>query len=228
MNGLWATVNTATPGQGAVLQAGYDATLAQLSQIGSPAELPLDSFETHCRGNDLITRYQATDDNPIAYEIYWRRNGLEDWDADRDGMTLETIYSLQTDLLDSSPQPIVPSTFTDATLRWFRCGTDNAWEECEWDDAMAVVIDTQPVACIVHVDETALLQTVLPADLKAIELSTMNDQTEVQWHLRSEFLEKGVIRRLRMLTVIGATDSGDEALLDAAHRFYRSELPLTV
>ena len=188
--------------------------------------------ETYCRGIDLITRYPADETTPIAREIYWR---LVDHAGDAGpSSSIETIYSLETDLLDSSPQPSVPSVFRSASPRWFHAGVgvenEIEWLECSWDDACFASGEAEGrVACLLKLEAgSSVLQTVFPADLRGIEISTTDDQTEIHWQLRSDFLEKGVIRRLRMLTVVDAGDSSDQEILAAASRFYSSDLPLTV
>jgi len=178
-----------------------------------------ETVETYCRGRDLISRYRAGSDDPISREIYWR---------------LVEASELQTDLLDSAPQPSVPSIFSNASNRWFQAtdNTDNdtQWSEQAWDDAcFAAGEGGRRVACLIGFPSgNKLLQTVYPPDLRGVEINVTEEQTEVHWQLRSDFLEKGVIRRLRLLTVVGGEDSSDQDLLDAAQEFYRSELPLTV
>ncbi len=205
---------------------------AALFQVRTLARDLKRATETYCRGRDLITRYRADETDPIDREIYWRL--VDDADFDGNVTSVETIYSLQTDLLDCSPQPSTPSVFRSGSPQWYRVGVDAngeiEWHECGWDDACFASGEAEGrVACLLK-SETgrSSLQTVFPADLRGIEISTTADQTEIHWHLRSEFLEKGVIRRLRMLTVLGGIESSDQELLDAASRFYTSDLPLTV
>lgn len=206
-----------------------DAALFQVRALAGDATR---ATETYCRGSDLITRYPADETDPIDREIYWRL--IDNADIDGSVTSLETIYSLQTDLLDSSPQPSVPSVFRSASPRWFQAGVDAKneieWLECSWDDACFAAGEAEGrVACLLRFEAGgSVLQTVYPADLRGIEISTSDDQAEIHWQLRSEFLEKGVIRRLRMLTVLGGIESSDQELLEAANRFYTSDLPLTV
>ena len=209
--------------------AGCSAAMFQLRGLSSDSKA---AAETYCRGRDLITRYAADESNPIARELYWRL--ADHSDDDSQIASVETIYSLQTDLLDSAPQPSVPSVFSNASIRWFQFFEDAQagvrWNECSWDDAcFAAGEGDSRVACVLGFKAgNSLLQTVFPSDLRGIEISTSNDQTEIHWLLRADFLEKGVIRRLRTLTVLGGGDASDQDLLDAASRFYSSELPLTV
>ena len=201
---------------------------------GDSKKAVAETVETYCRGRDLISRYVADSEDPIAREIYWRL--VEESDELSDQVfSVETIYSLQTDLLDSAPQPSVPSVFSNASNRWFLAhdaGTDDeiSWSECSWEDAcFASGEGGGRVACLIGFSEgDTLLQTVYPSDLRGVEINVTGQQTEIHWGLRSDFLEKGVIRRLRLLTVMGGDDSTEKDLLDAASQFYRSELPLTV
>ena len=194
-----------------------------------------ESVETYCRGGDLISRYSADSKDSISREIYWRLvTGVVEL-SDQIA-SVEMIYSLETDLLDSAPQPSLPSTFSNASHRWFQAhvGPDDAldsqWNECSWEDAcFAAGEGDGRVACLIHFPGgNSLLQTVYPPDLRGVEINKLEQQTEIHWQLRSDFLEKGVIRRLRLLTVVGGEDSSEKDLLDAASHFYRSELPLTV
>ena len=203
---------------------------AELFKVPVSSDALSEATETYCRGNDLITRYPASEADPIDREIYWR---LID-DHDDSVTSVETIYSLQTDLLDSSPQPSVPSVFLSTSRQWFQQndngGESDRWNECSFEDAcFAAGEGGGRIACVLNLEnDVSVLQTVFPADLRGIEVSMTDEQTEVHWHLKSSFLEKGVIRRLRMLTVLSGTGSSDHDLLAAADRFYVSDLPLTV
>ena len=219
--------------------SGHDNTDASLFRVrGStkPSTGPAsETVETYCRGGDLISRYGADSKDPISREIYWRLVLGEDEISEKVAR-VEMIYSLQTDLLDSAPQPSVPSIFSNASNRWFQAcegadhDSDVKWSECCWEDACFAAGEGEGrVACVIGFPEgNTLLQTVYPPDLRGVEINVTGQQTEVHWQLRSDFLEKGVIRRLRLLTVVGGEDSIEKDLLDAASHFYQSELPLTV
>lgn len=216
----------------AASQAAADASLFQ---VGAPSSDSQNAVETYCRGRDLISRYVAGSDDPITRELYWRLVDGEDEISDQ-VVSVETIYSLQTDLLDSVPQPSVPSVFGGASNRWFLAHDsvdgdgDAQWNECSWEDAcFAAGEEGSRVACVISLENgSSVLQTVYPPDLRGVEMNVADEQTEIHWQLRSDFLEKGVIRRLRLLTVLGSSDSGEKDLLEAASLFYHSELPLTV
>jgi hypothetical protein len=224
---------------GKTLAAGPSGFDAALFQVRNSADQPngdaTESVETYCRGGDLISRYAADSKDSISREIYWRlvTDAVELSDQIA---SVEMIYSLQTDLLDSAPQPSVPSTFSNASTRWFQShqGSDDAadpqWNECDWEAAcFAAGEGDGRVACVIGFPGgSSLLQTVYPPDLRGVEMNSVEQQTEIHWQLRSDFLEKGVIRRLRLLTVIGGEDASEKDLLGAASHFYRSELPLTV
>ena len=211
--------------------SGPDGALFQI-QAATNADAE-EAVETYCRGRDLISRYGADSKDPISREIYWRLVEASDELSDRVAC-VETIYSLQTDLLDSAPQPSVPSIFSNASNRWFQAtdaaDDDTQWNEQPWDEAcFAAGEGGGRVACLIGFPTgNKLLQTVYPPDLRGVEINVTGEQTEVHWQLRSDFLEKGVIRRLRLLTVVGGEDSSEQDLLDGAKEFYRSELPLTV
>jgi len=232
-------IDTSNPELGGQVFFTQGATAAALFQVGASVSDSQEEVETYCRGSDLISRYTAGSEDPITRELYWRVVEGEDEVSD-EVVSVETIYSLQTDLLDSVPQPSVPSVFAEASSRWF-LGRDGAdadadadavvqWNECSWEDAcFAAGEEGSRVACVISLENgSSVLQTVYPPDLRGIEMNLADTQTEIHWQLRSDFLEKGVIRRLRLLTVLGSGDSTEKELLDAADHFYRSELPLTV
>ena len=217
----------------------HSNTNAVLFQVGESADQANEDashlVETYCRGGDLISRYGADATDSISREIYWRLVTEADELSDLVA-SVEMIYSLQTDLLDSAPQPSVPSVFSNASNRWFQAhegaddDSDVQWNECSWEDACFAAGEGEGrVACLIGFPNgNTLLQTVYPPDLRGVEINSVEQRIEIHWQLRSDFLEKGVIRRLRLLTVIGGEGSSEKDLLDAASCFYRSDLPLTV
>lgn len=189
-------------------------------------------IETFCRVDDLITRYQPVPPDEIAVEVYWRPK-ITAHENDLGCLSLEMIYSLQTDRLDAVPNPVLTSTVAHAEARWFARDKEQAWTEAELSDVneSRVPAARPSCVCICHLSaKHKLLQTAFPADLTGVvfNVATAEAPTKIDWQLRSEFLEKGVIRRMRMLAVIADANLTDQKLLQLADEFYDSELPLAV
>jgi hypothetical protein len=67
----------------------------------------------------------------------------------------------------------------------------------------------------------------MPTDLKSTNSVILEDgRFQLDWELNSEFLEKGVIRRLRVFAAFDDNKSNHN-LIAAANQFLSSEIPLT-
>lgn len=194
---------------------------------GEGLEAPL--AEAYARGNDLVACYAPTHDWPYSSQIYWR---LEESYAVAGALAgAMLMVSVETDLLDSHPR-INVSTQLAADEALF----------LELDDqhADARSLDARPpgektlitrCGCLLlrlPDGKTSYAEMAHPSDFQ--ELTVTGEQSkswQVSWQLFAHFLEKGVIRRARM---VGAflPRADDVAIATACYRtMINSPLPLT-
>lgn len=179
-------------------------------------------FDAYCRGQDLIVEYPADQRTAIAGELYWRLI-----ERSPELLALEWIYSLRTSLLDTKPAPIA------------RCQIKAKADQIECTsirnpNVEALIKDPRRLKpannfCFFAIEsECSLAVGAFPNDLQNLQVQTGGEQTELAFHLKSEFLEKGVIRRHRLCMAIAAGADSHEKIQQVADNFVRSELPLTV
>ncbi len=179
--------------------------------------------EAFVRGTDLVAVYTAPEPRSFSWQVYWRAS-----ERDGDIVLLDAIVSLQTALLESFPGVSTQSQLT----------ADEAWlvrsdgESREVDPQQFGSEPTDDCDCVVLRSSTgdwSYAEMTHPLDQGTWQLArSENGQTSVQRELGGSFLEKGVIRRLRLR---GAFLSRENDLQQAAGLF--TELatespPLTV
>jgi hypothetical protein len=199
-----------------------------------------EKLDPYTRAGHLITAYPCTEQRIFGGELSYRVRelGQDELDEDSDTgfdlsneqttiesttsetLTLELVYSIQTDLLDTQPRAIIVSRLNGSTLETF-CIAKGKLQLCK--------PESEVVACLIREGDWSTLVTVMPSDHASF--SVQRELTgpgeilfELSWELAADFLEKGVIRRFRACSAVG-TDR--ESLLEAAFAFYHSEIPLT-
>ena len=242
------TVDTHTPVHGARLKFGDDElTLFALEQITSAADSAAGSerrSDLYVRGDDVIMRFESSQ-HPFEREIYWRvvedevqyDQTFEDEADDADDAAdeadeaegllfgLEMIYSLQTDELDTRPAPQAVSNLPIKSFKAYAAVGAATDAQRTW----AITDDLNRCQLVLaKLDSGNLLAIgVFPSDLRRLELDNQVSPSPIAFHLKTEFLEKGVIRRIRMF-VCGSDNAENESeLLARATYFLNSEIPLT-
>jgi hypothetical protein len=204
---------------------------------------PRESFDAYHQGTNLIVPYPCTEKRIFGGELSWRARPypfLDANDGDSEGLscvtevdgnlsqvgslpetlTVELVYSTQTNLLDTHPQMEVTSVLTGESIEYFTAGIDGL-HGCRASDPF--------VACLIRRASVSTLLTVMPSDLESCHVAIRTGESgeqvfEFTWKLTVDLLEKGVIRRFRAFS---ATGTEMNALLAAASAFYCSEIPLT-
>lgn len=202
-----ASISLLKPGRG-VTNISYRGDPTEGLVLGiSPSEHKIEGSEeiadAYVRGSDLVVTYAQTEARPFALQIYWRVNLVGERVVQLDG-----IVSLQTCLLESFPlitaRTELPSEITDGMpagtlLR----GGSTAWSYAE------------------------LVQPEDRGESPDID-SSNRDRVAIHHQLGGQFLEKGVIRRLRLRGLFLPREND----LKLAEKYLASleneELPLTV
>jgi len=133
---------------------------------------PQDAF---ARGADLVAVYAQTEPQSFTWQVYWRA-----FVPEADVVLLDVILSLQTPLLESFPRVATHSQLP-------------AGEALEVVDAGDCIL-LRPAK-----GDWSYAEMTHPKDRGNWQLSsTANDQLRLDRRLGGQFLEKGVIRRLRL------------------------------
>ncbi len=202
-----ANVDVLNPSRGlADLQycgAALEGYVLAISPYDHGIDAPDEVTDIYVRGTDLVVTYAQTADRPFALQIYWRVSICGDA-----VVRVDAIVSLQTSLLESYPNlwacADLPGEIADGVQSGFLLrGSDPAWSYAE----------------LVQAEDRGVLRN--------IDTSGSN-RVKIAHQLDGQFLEKGVIRRLRVrgLFLPRAND------IKLAERYGASlsseELPLTV
>ena len=203
-----------------------EPSAGQLWRITSPLDRtqPRPLVEAYVREDDLIASYGATHKFPFATQVDWRlmQNGV-------DAISLACIVSVQTDLLDT--HPVMEVTCEVSAKEVLLLSTDD--------------LSAKPVPAIVpsslprHVGAQLVLlrlsgtsftyaEAIDPSDYCGVELSRSDrGGLRLTWRLFSHFLEKGVIRRGRLCSMLVPRDNDAHHAVRCYRNFVASELPLT-
>ena len=223
------TVATNTPLSGGALQVGTDTVSLLALEKKGEGDSPLD---TYVRGNDLVARFNSQG-HPFDREVYWRvidcdafEEAVEQTEsADEALIGVELIYSLQTDALDSSPAPKVTSLLPMKSFKVYSVVGASTDATRSWKASDDLASSQLLVATLVGGAKLAI--GAFPSDLARLEIENPKSPCPVVFHLNSDFLEKGVIRRTRMFVCCGGRSVDEARLIQQATAFLNSEIPLT-
>lgn len=187
---LQARLNLAAPGYG----------LAHLHYRGASLEGRLlgvqigecdaaEPDEAYVRGNDLVVVYRETDSQPFSVQVYW---SIVDA-APIGAAEIDAVVSIQTRAWEAYPQIHVHSTVGSG-------------------DRVEAVSDA--VVLRPHSAEWSYLEATLPGDFTLVPAKVDAGMLCARWSFGGEFMERGVIRRLRLRGAL-APRTGD---LDALRR----------
>jgi hypothetical protein len=192
--------------------------LARIFSVPSLAGSSMKDAEAYVRETDLIVHYPATSIQPVDVSLMWRAgDGAIGVDV------LELVISIQTPLLDAQPIREVTSWFPRGKLLPFDSRSSLQFESREFEKANSMPAEHR---CLVKEDDRLFLTVIHPSDLSWMSLTTELDQFVLNCRLRTDNLEKGVIRRLRMQFGTGS-DLEIEAIRNVPEAFLQSELPLS-
>ena len=189
---------------------------------GGAALSKADITDAFVRGSDLVVTYNETNERPFSLQVYWRATIGE-----QGALLLDTILSFQTDLLESFPELTVETLLPAATARFLP------------DDQTKTTKLTLPAELPADRNGSLLLRAT-SGDWSYAETSHPEDRGECQIERRQDeslwlrrqlggsFLEKGVIRSLRVRGVFLPSE-GDLALAtQCLASLATEEPPLTV
>lgn len=185
--------------------------------IGWPTRLA----DAYVRGGDLVANYGQLPNWPFAPQIYWRsEQGADSSDLvgiDRGASSsLSLLVSIQTDSLDSRPQIRVSTQLpTDEVIR------------VEQGESSRSVLPTCYLWRLPG-DEWSYAEIVPASDFRDVSIEHAEaGLASVHWDLFAEFLEKGVICRARIQSVILPRERDLDFAAAYCQAMERRPLPLT-
>lgn len=198
--GTLTRVDVAMPAHGFLSSASNGRFMQLLpAELGAGKTLKL--ADAYVRGSDLVALYEPLPSHQVQPQVYWR--GRED--AERGGVGVEMIVSMQTSLLDSNPETVVATGMPTGAI-WGPAERDaNPLEPLEvprFPLTIAAEDGThRPGLMVFQPRDTpfAYVEMVHPADFVMTKVE-LNPWVE-SWmttRLFTERLEKGVIRRARI------------------------------
>lgn len=215
---LQLTISNGSLNAGAKVTLGRDAASLFSIESSSANESLSDLY---VRGNDLIANYKSSADE-FQRELYWR---IHDVGAETESFALEVIYSLQTDLLHSQPDPCIVSTLRLQSVSYWSAVGDPLVGELKWQKQDAAEGCQLMISTLAGGNQLAL--AVYPSDLIQMELAQSDGETTVTCRLNADFLEKGVIRRTRMFAICAHSAASESDMVQIAQTFLDAKTPLT-
>lgn len=210
-------------------EAGFHALVpcsGEFWRITSPLDRthPRPLVEAYVREDDLIASYGATDAFPFASQVYWRLT-----QHDVDAVRVACILSVQTELLDTHPVMEVSCEMSADVVMLL--STDDLSAR-PTHAPLPSLLPRQAGAQLVLLRHAGLdltyAEAIDPSDFCGVELSqTDQRRVRVTWRLFSHFLEKGVIRRGRLCSMLVPRDNDAQHAVRLFREFLASELPLT-
>ncbi len=204
----------------------------EMGQLFSLVEFPLSNrlFDSFCRQGDLWGSYTESEVYPLKTQIAWRLFPEDlcagNWGAD-DELILEIVLSTQTELLAARPHTRVECCMSSKFTQHLS-PMPLAQDRCESSSDPFSSDYPRPFAYLLAWPEAAAVIAVHPSDLDAgIGLTSRSDKHVCAARLRLHDMEKGVIRRARMLFAL--LPAGNiPALSELVERFRYSAAPLSV
>ena len=201
-----------------ILQNSVSLDLINNRKLEQPIQIVNISLDTplgkctdqYVRANDLILRFESNEDLPLHTEIYFRVIH-----ATKNLIAIESIVSLHTDQLDFRASVEISAELFDIQSKHAK---SNSFAGTNFSISESIECEDSTL-CLTAFDTDCQL----PIDAPSVDSI---DHPSIRLHLQPGRLEKGVIRRMRALSVFCATNS-NQLLMDLISQFENSSIPLT-
>lgn len=193
------------------------------SVLGVSAGASVSPQDAFARGTDLVAAYTAPGPPSFNWQVYWRAS-----EAEGDVILLDAILSLQTALLESFPAVSTQSQlFAEEVWRVRSDGESNKVDPQQF--GKTPLEDYNCVALRSVTGNWSYAEMTLPLDQGTFQLTRLeNGQTSVQRNLGGSFMEKGVIRRMRIRGAFLPRENDLERAAGLFEEFAAETPPLTV
>jgi hypothetical protein len=166
--------------------------------------------DAYVRGDDLVAAYKPTEAWPYDTQIYWQATDPASATELLSSMSL--LVSLQTHLLDTWPTMCIETRLMADEVQHLERSATNA-------------------CCILYrlAEVPITYAEIMPtSDMRRVTIGRGNDGAyHARWELFAEFLEKGVIRRARMHSIVVPRARDTEIASAACDAMDCRPLPLT-
>ncbi len=191
---------------------------------GAPAVLSKhDLHDVFVRGSDLVVTYTETQRRPFSLQIYWRAVVGEQGE-----LLLDTILSLQTDLLESFPGLAVETRLLAATAWLLPLRSAAATAQIVIPGKMTAN-QAEGLLLRSSKNDWSYAEITHPEDRGVSQVERCQGESLlVQRQLGGDFMEKGVIRRLRVRGVFLPPENDIELATNCLASLATENPPLTV
>jgi hypothetical protein len=171
-----------------------------LRDEATPNETPWQVFDVYTRGNDLVASYREPAGQPFHLQIYWRVLQSKKL---MNGL-LEAIVSIQTRLWEAYPRIVLHSMLSAAQARLDEGGV-NFLSHHDWS-----YVEASP-----------------PGDFQPALDEPTPGMSRACWRYGDRFMERGVIRRLRVRGAFTPIASAEDAIKQIRADLASEPPPLT-
>jgi hypothetical protein len=189
---------------------------------------PSTLLETYIRDNDLVASYTAADDWPYSPQVYWTAGTLDSIEGVFGSLSL--LVSVQTHLLDTRPV-ITATTLVDISDAPQLISVAGNNPQITPLAAAHAAVEGQTACLLYRLAEPTLsyIEIVPASDYQNVVVSNATTGARgAVWTLFAEFMEKGVIRRARVMGAFVHRARDLEVAAECCRTIERSPLPLTV
>ncbi len=215
---------------------GTEIPAMRLLGVSNVGQARADEFrlcDSYVRGNDLIATYSVAPDDTVLLQI---TRHILPRDADVPTFGIETVVSMQTNLLDSRPEVNLISILPSVTT--IGVGKADSWQHIEAGGPAAEAATITPddgksiglFLFRLPAGRWSYAEMVYPSDFLASDLSLEQiggGCVHISHRLLDERLEKGVIRRARLRGVFVSSDNDEATARRGFRQFSNSPPPLT-
>jgi len=188
---------------------------------------PATLTDTYVRGTDLVATYAGSEAWPYAPQIYWSQEKVDGREV---LAALALVISIQTDLLDTHPRIVVRSALQADEILLVSVAGDDLLVDSHVAGVQSIDSGTTTCGLIWrlpggHLSYTEIMPT---SDFCQLEISgESGGKAQSRWELFSEFLEKGVIRRARLQSLVVPQENDVQLVAERCQAIERGSLPLT-
>ncbi|HMP80683.1 MAG TPA: hypothetical protein PKD54_14610 [Pirellulaceae bacterium] len=226
------TVNLDRPSAGfsIELQTGED-NWQPLGSVFSLTEWPqsIQLVDTWVRRHQLWASYSETSDYPLKTHLAWKLWPPElcSKGASIRWLVVETVLSIQTDLLDARPHSRIACCFDKELARSAEPVHASPFEGLHQPEPFADEF-CNPFAYLIECPAGWAAVSIHPSDLETgLSMSRDEKHAIVDARMKFQHMEKGVIRRARMLFALVPSEDR-QPLRELVQRFRYSPVPLSV
>lgn len=184
--------------------------------------------DAYVRGADLVTTYAPTEGWPFSPQIYWRINST---DRREQSCSLSLLVSVQTHLLETWPRISIESDLHSAEVLLVSAQANDGIDSNPLGHGNHVFFPTTSAGCILHRPAGAdfsYAEIMPPSDFREMRLSWNADGScHTAWSLFADFLEKGVIWRARLQSLLLPRGNDVELARACCQAIDERPLPLT-